>query len=303
MDFKQLESFIMVMERGSFSRAAACLYLTQPTVSAHIASLEKELGVRLFARTTKEVKPTRAGETFVTYARDMLTLRDSAAAALGDFEKAVEGGIMIGASSIPEKYFLPEIMAAFNERYPQVSFQVYAGDSERVIARLAAGELDLALTGTLLQESKCLFRPLTEDRLAVITPKDDVFLRYQEKGFPPDELCRFPFISREKGSGTRRELEEYLRSQNVDPLGLTVVAESSSTESIKMMVAQGLGVAVISRSAAADYAEFGRLEAFDFQPRPLERTLYIARRKNAPLSGAARSFFDFAADYYGGKQR
>ena len=153
--------YVLMVERcGSLNKAAEKLYISQPNLSFAISSLEKELGVRLFARTTKEVKPTRAGETFVTYARDMLTLRDSAAAALGDFEKAVEGGVMIGASSIPEKYFLPEIMAAFNERYPQVSFQVYAGDSERVIARLAAGELDFVIGTHAL--SSVLIRPADE---------------------------------------------------------------------------------------------------------------------------------------------
>ncbi len=298
MDFKQLESFVLVVEYRSFSKAASKLYLTQPTVSAHIAALEKELGEKLLVRTTKEVSPSKAGEIFLTYALDMLRLRDGAMAALGDFKKAVEGNLAIGASSIPQKYFLPEIMAAFNEKYPQVSFQVISGDSGAVIDKLISGELDLAMTGTVQQENKCVFRRLAQDRLAVITPKGEGFARYRENGFPPKAILDHPVIIRENGSGTRRETEEFLRSRDVDPEEISVVAESGSTESIKMMVAKGLGIAVISRSAAADYGQFGKVEIFDFQGGPLERMLYIAHRKNAPMSNAACCFFDFAAAYY-----
>ena len=101
MDFKQLEAFAAVVNLGSFSKAGDRLFLTQPTISAHIRALERELGVQLIVRTTKEVYPSREGKRFYAYAQNILRMRDDAIAAMTEAVPVVRGVITVAASTIP----------------------------------------------------------------------------------------------------------------------------------------------------------------------------------------------------------
>ena len=110
MDFKQLEAFVAVVDYGSFSEAARRLYLTQPTISAHIRALEKELTVRLLIRTTKKITVTAKGYQLYDSAVRMLHIRDNL---LEDFTESRKHIIDLGVSTIPSSYLLPELLAAF----------------------------------------------------------------------------------------------------------------------------------------------------------------------------------------------
>ena len=112
MNLKQLESFVLIIESRSFSQAAQKLYLTQPTISSHISLLEKELNSQLLIRTTKDVYPTEDGKKLYTYAKQILRLQKSI---LEEFHVngEEENLLIIGASSIPEQYILPEILPKY----------------------------------------------------------------------------------------------------------------------------------------------------------------------------------------------
>ena len=123
MDFKQLEAFVAVVDYGSFSEAARRLYLTQPTISAHIRALEKELTVRLLIRTTKKITVTAKGYQLYDSAVRMLHIRDNL---LEDFTEPRKHIIDLGVSTIPSSYLLPELLAAFGKRYPDVYFILFS---------------------------------------------------------------------------------------------------------------------------------------------------------------------------------
>ena len=298
IDIKELEAFVAVVDHSSFSRAAKSLYLTQPTVSTHIAVLERKLGLKLLVRTTKEVYPSDAGKILYGYAKDILRLRESAVQALHVFSHEMQGSVTVAASTIPGQYFLPRMIQAFRAEYPDVSFSLQLLDSTEVANQITARKVEIGFTGTMLHMPKCVFQPFAEDRLVVITPNTPKYQEYLSTGFPTWQLTREAFISRELGSGTRLETESFLREMGVDVSSIRTAVEVRSTETIKQMVSEGLGIAVISQSACEDYCKFKKLLAFNFDSVKLRRKLYLVRHKNSILSPVAQTFYDYAAGFY-----
>ena len=301
IDIKELEAFVAVVDRGSFSRAAESLYLTQPTISSHIAALERKLSIKLLVRTTKEIYPSDAGNLLYDYAKEILRLRSSAVQAIYAFSHEMKGSVSIAASTIPGQYYLPKLIQGFRSKYPEVNFSLQALDSTEVAEQIAARKAEIGFTGTIISLPKCVYQPLAEDRLVIITPNTPKYQSYQATGFPVRQITREPFISRESGSGTRLETENFLKEMGVNPKDIQIAVEVRSTESIKQMVSEGLGIAVLSQSACEDYQQFKKLLVFNFDSIKLRRKLYLVRHKNSILSPIAQAFYDYAAGYYLGK--
>lgn len=296
MDIKQLEAFALVVENKSFSRTAAQLHLTQPTISAHIASLEKELKLKLIVRTTKEIYPSDAGRLLYEYAKKMVDLRTEALQAVEKFSREMRGAVTLAASSIPGQYYLPKLLQGFRSRYPEISFHVQMMDSSGVIDAVASHSAELGFCGTMADVGKCLYEEFARDRLVIITPNVPKYQKYAAAGFPVQQIVKEDFISRESGSGTRRETEAFLREMGVDTANLRIAVEVPNTENIKQMVSEGLGIAVISRSAAESMGD--KLLSFDFESVLLRRSLYMVRHKNGVLSPIAEAFYAYARSFY-----
>ncbi len=298
MEFKQLEAFVQVVKLGSFSKAAQALYLTQPTVSAHISSLEKELEQKLLLRTTKEVVPSEAGRTFYQYAREILELRSRAVQSLQRDKHQLQGTISIAASTIPRQCFLPELMAAFRKEYPQVVFSLLQGDSTQVAGYLSRREAEVGLVGTIVDSTHYVYQPFYRDKMLIVTPNTPAYQKLAGKPFPLERLMVEPFILRELGSGTRKETEDLLRGLGVEPEKIQVAAQIEDLESIKQSVSQGMGISIISQRAVEEFQRFGLVLTFELEQASLNRNLYVTYRKNKPLSPASQRFIDFVTHYY-----
>lgn len=301
IDIKELEAFACVVEKGSFSRAAESLFLTQPTISAHVASLERKLNIKLLVRTTKEIYPSDAGNLLYTYAKEILQLRTNAVQAIQAFSQEMRGIIKVAASTIPGQYHLPKLIQSFRTVYPDITFNLQILDSREVAEQISTRKADVGFTGAMVTLPKCVYQTLAEDRLVIITPNTPQYQAYQSTGFPIRQLARETFISREAGSGTRMETEAFLKEMGVDLKDIQIAVEVRSTESIKQMVSEGLGIAVISKSACEDYCQFKKLLAFNFDNVNLRRKLYLVRHKNSILSPIAQTFFDYTTETYAGR--
>src|SRR4030043_2470198 len=132
IDFRHLETFCRVAARKSFSRAADDLFLTQPTVSGHILSLERSLFLRLFDRTGREIRLTKAGEMFLRYASKILTVRKDLLNALTEFSQGIRGELSLGASTIPGEYLLPRLMGDFKRAHPRFTLSLKIADTREV---------------------------------------------------------------------------------------------------------------------------------------------------------------------------
>ena len=285
MDIKELEAFVYVVENCSFSRAAELLHLTQPTISSHVSALERKLNIKLIVRTTKETYPSDAGKLLYKYAKEILQVRENAAIALRNFSQEMKGTISIAASTVPSQYYLPHLLQDFRARYPDITFNIQMEDSPKVIEMVATRAVG---------SHKCVYQDFASDPMVLITPNTEKYQAFAGKPFPIEQLKEETFISREKGSGTYQAGKELLNELGIDIAQLRTAVEIRSTESVKQMVSEGLGVGLIAQSAAQDYVQFGKLLAFPFPDSRFRRQLYIVKHKNSILSPIAQVFYDYA---------
>ena len=298
MDFKQLEAFVYVVKLKSFSKAAQRIYLTQPTISAHINSLEKELDTKLIERGTKYVYPTKPGSILYQYAVKMLNLREDAVCSVNDYHKELKGTLTICASTVPSQNILPKVIAAFREEYPHVTFSILRQDSELVVESISKGMADIGFCGTDTHNPDCVFESFIQDHLVIITPNTERFRQMRTTGIKADFLKTEPIILREEGSGTRKETEHFLAKAGIDIGELKIAAQFNDPDSIKHAVSQGMGISIISKAAVEDYENFGLLLSFDLSGISMDRHLYIVSHKNNPLSFIGEVFLNFVKMYY-----
>ena len=197
MNLKQLEAVVHVAEGESFSKAAKELFLTQPTVSAHIAGLEKELNARLFVRNTKEVKLSEEGKLLYDSAKQIVALQKKIEKTFLENEKKEEHCITIAASTIPAQYLLPEILVKFNEKYPNEQFKVIETDSAKVVEEVLNHTVDIGFTGTVIDKKHCKYVPFYQDELIIIAPNNEKFRKLQETSSDTRWILQEPLIMRE----------------------------------------------------------------------------------------------------------
>lgn len=302
MNLKQLEAFATVAEEGSFSKAAKALFLTQPTVSAHISSLEKELGVRLFIRNTKEVNLSEDGKTLYGYAKQMIILQKKIESAYDQTRKDGSHCIHIAASSVPSQYLLPQILAHFSEKYPHEQFKIMETDSAKVVEQVVSGNVDIGFTGTVLDKKYCQYIPFYKDELIVITPNAGRFQKLKKSGgieaAGKEWIQNEPVILREEGSGTRKEAEKLLKKMGLNVDTLKIIASMENQETIKRSVSRGMGISIISRLAAEDEIKEGKMLGFSLEGESGKRDINVVYNKNFQLSSLAEKFLKVVDKVY-----
>nr|WP_305135779.1 selenium metabolism-associated LysR family transcriptional regulator [uncultured Schaedlerella sp.] len=300
MKLKQLEVFVAVADHKSFSRAAEALYLTQPTVSVYISSLEKELNAKLFVRNTKEIDVTEQGMKLYQYAREMLILQNRITELFASDSGKAKPRLVVAASTVPSRYLLPDILAGYKEKYPSGQLELRESDSARVIEDVANHVVDVGFTGTLIENKFCRYLPFYEDELVVIMPNTDRYraILEQEKGL--EWICREPLLMREEGSGTRKEAEKQLKLSGIDVGGLSIAASVESTETIKRSVKNGIGITIISSLAVREEIAAGSVLAFSMGKNRSTRKLYLVYNNSYALSRQAENLVKVVRELYPG---
>ena len=299
MDFKQLEAYVKVYELQSFSKAARGLFLSQPSVSAYISSLEKEMGAQFIHRSTKKFVPTKAGTLFYEYAKEMLAVRDKSANHIRDVMEGNAGSVDILASSVPAQYILPKVLGAFHGVYPNIMFNIEQADTADVVKGVAAHKSEIGFVGAKIDNPNCVYEDFMTERLILIAPFDARFkARFENMGSEgvTDLLYNEYFVMREAGSGTRLEYEQHLKVLGVKSGKLKVSACFSNTQSIIHAVASGLGVSIVSEIAARQYVEHKMVLPFYLNDLP-QRHFYIVRKKHGVLMPNAEALVRFIRSY------
>ena len=299
MNLKQLEAFVQVAEGGSFSKAAKELFLTQPTISSHISSLERELNARLFVRNTKEVSLSEDGIKLYKYAKQMLDLQREIEVTFGMDEEGESHAVTIAASTIPAQYLLPEVLTRFSERYPQEQIRIQETDSSKVVMLIVDHRVDIGFTGTVLEKKHCKYIPFYKDELVIITPNTP---KYQELAQGNKEdiswIKKEHVIMREEGSGTRKEAELQLKGAGVKFAGLDIIASIENQETIKKSVRQGMGISILSKLATADEVANGEILAFPIPNSDEGRDINLVYNKNYQMTRSAERFIKVVKEVY-----
>lgn len=291
MELRKLEVFCKVVELKSFTRAAAAVMLSQPTVSEHIRSLEDELGQKLVDRLGRQVEPTPVGRLLYSYAVKILRIQQDALQAIEHYGGKLVGRIMIGAGSIPGTYILPGVIGRFRERYPSIKATLKINSSHQIVQDVLDGQLEIGVVGARWSEKGLDFREIYSDTLSVVVGTEHHLAGKKEVSLA--ELIAEPFILRESGSGTRRVMDQIFEEHGVNESSLFEVAEIGSTEAVLQAVKEGLGISIVSTKAVEKDLRAGTIASLAVKGVKMERPFYMIRRKNRELSPAASVFWIF----------
>ncbi len=291
MDIRRLEVFCKVVEFKSFTKAAEAVYLSQPSVSEHIRSLEELLGAKLFDRLGREALVTGAGQVLYRYARRILHLRDEAVQAVKEYGGQLAGTLRLGASTIPGSYLLPQRLEAFQTQVPGTRILLRISSTARIVEELLQGELELGLIGALSKDQALSCQPFCSDQLMLVVAPGHPWAQRSEVAVT--ELFGQPFILRERGSGTRLVMTQELARHGVDVEKLDLCAEMGSTEAVRQGVKAGLGVSILSSLAVAEDVRLGALVRVPLAGVTIERPFYLVHRRNRQLSPLGQAFLGF----------
>lgn len=289
MDINKLKVFIAVFKKRSFSRASEELYLTQPTVSDHIRSLEEELGCRLFDRLGRSIIPTREAEILFDRAVEIVEKANNLRDVISASNAQISGELVIGASTIPGTYILPRAMFRFKKEYPKVHFKTIISDSRDIVERVSRHELMVGVVGAKLINSMINYIPFHDDYLiAVASPS-----LTEKREMSLHELTGLPVVLREEGSGTRRETERILETKGINIGMFHVSGILGSTEAVKEAVKAGMGFTIISRVAVEDELRYGNLIEIKISDAQMRRRFYIVTHRKRTIPQVYNVFIEY----------
>jgi LysR family transcriptional regulator, low CO2-responsive transcriptional regulator len=283
----QLVSFLTVVRRGSVTAAAEELVVTQPSVSAAVSALERELGVTLTERAGRSLRPTAAGAAYVPYAADVLGLLQQGARAAREAAEQEPRTLQVSAVTTAGEYLVPQLIQAFRERYEGLEISLDVGNREVVFRRVLDHEVDVAVTGRIPDDERLVGHDFADNEFVLITAPGDPLAR--RRWVAVEELARRPWLLREPGSGTRTLVEEFLASRAIEPRLLTL----GSNGAIKQAARSGLGVALQSRAAVELELELGLLETISPRGGLPERRWHVVRSAVGPVREEVEAFMAF----------
>lgn len=290
MNLNFLRTFICVVEEGNFSRAANRLHLSQPAVSMQMQTLAESVGVDLFRRRGHRVELTEGGALLYERAREILGLWQKTVYQLEGLRQRLQGRLELGASTVPGDYILPPRLCEFFRLHPDLEVRMQVAPSQEIVKLLKTGRLDMAVVGYEPQDEELEREVLLRDELvAVVSPNHQLALG---KYISVEDLLANPFLQRVEGSATRQVLDDALKAKGVNPKQLSVVMELGSSRALLEAAAQGLGVAVVSSLAAADYIQQGQLVAKAISGLELKRSFWLVQPKIS-LSPVLTAFIKF----------
>jgi LysR family transcriptional regulator, low CO2-responsive transcriptional regulator len=285
--FHQLKVFEVTARRGSFTRAAEELFLTQPTVSIQMKQLTKAVGLPLFEQVGKRLYLTQAGRELLDTCQDIFERLSQFEMTISDLQGLKRGQLRLSVITTA-KYVIPRLLGPFCEQYPGIDVSLIVTNHESILERLRDNLDDLYIPSQSPDNIDVNCHSFLDNPLVVLASRNHPLAR--EKYIPIERLNGESFIMRESGSGTRQAVEKLLQEHDIS---IKVRLELGSNEAIKQAVAGGLGISVLSRHCLALEGEGGQLVILNVEGFPIERHWHIVYPKGKQLSVVARTFFDY----------
>ncbi|MBP1762810.1 MAG: Transcriptional regulator, LysR family, partial [Firmicutes bacterium] len=212
MNLNLFKTYIRVVETQNLSRTADDFGLSQPAITKQIQALEDMYGVLLLERSGRKLKTTEAGEILYNYSRDLVRSMDKLDKAMEDIAEDRKGSLVMGASTIPGQYIIPALIKGFKQEHPHISISLEIADTEKIFNKICERELDIGIVGGWTNQRKVEGFPWLEDELVVVVPQDHRLA--DQPSCSLADLQDESWIFREKGSGTRKAVEELMAANN-----------------------------------------------------------------------------------------
>jgi DNA-binding transcriptional LysR family regulator len=292
MDTRQLQAFVAVVERRSFSQAAERLGVTQPAVSLQVQALEKRLGTQLLDRSGRRVEPTENGLKLYKTAQRLLALEEELVNELSvDAEGEITGALEIGASTGPGGVLLPQLLCEFAAEHPGLNVVLYVSDTQSIVERVAERSLQLGIVGFAPRHRGVEYEPFFRDSVVLACPPGHRFAGHR---ISLEDLRGETLIMMQEGAGVREVIEDELRNLGVRLRDMNVRLELGLQESVVGAVRSGYGVSFISRTSIEADLEAGQLAEARVIGLEAEREIWTVRAAGRSETRAARAFLEFA---------
>ncbi len=293
LDYRLLV-FRTVAEKLNFTRAAEVLHISQPAVTQHIKQLEAHYGTPLFRRSPAGIALTDAGHVLFDHASRTLDAHGKIEAQIRAGLAVLTGPLRLGASMTIAQYLLPRWLGKFQQAQPGVALTLRNGNTEEITGALLAGRIDLGLIEGPSGRRELKSVPFFEDEILCLAAPTHPLARKARVTLA--ELAGAAFVGREPGSGTRHVVERALKKAGLTPGKLNVVLESSGSETIKGLLASGLGLGFLSRLAAQNELALGQLSIVPVRGLRIARPFYFLHLQGPPPTGPAGAFIAFSHD-------
>lgn len=268
---QQLQIFITVAEKESFSQAAKEHHMTQPAVSQYIRQFEDQFGTRLLERSNKYVRLTKAGEIVFHHGKEILALYGKMQNLCDDLLNQASGTLSIGASYTFGEYVLPRILSNLKRTYPTILPAVTIGNTKTIADLVESHQLDIGIVEGQFEQVKLITEELAEDEMVVVAPPNHPFAK-RAMPLKAKELEQEMWIKRETGSGTREAMEQFFERFDIAP---KQTMSFSSTQPIKESVEAGLGISLLSTWAIQKEVRNGDLCILSVEGLPFLRKFSI----------------------------
>ncbi len=293
MDLGQIEAFVQVTSQRSFSRAAEVIQLTQPSITARIQSLERDLGEELFERSGRGLRLTDAGQAFLPYAERVLQTIQEARDSVAEVRGIQAGMLQIGVVPTIGTYLLPEYLREFRDKFPGINVSVRTGRSEQVLGMVLNDDVHLGIVRSSNHRDVEVI-PLFNDEIVLIVNPSHPFAR--EKKARLQDVAREPLILFERESSYFSLINELFRRVGTVP---NRRLELDSLEATKRMVAEGLGVALVPSITIDQETQLGSLVKVDIEKHePIIRPISVIHRKARRLPHTATAFLNLVTERY-----
>ncbi|MCM3171230.1 MULTISPECIES: selenium metabolism-associated LysR family transcriptional regulator [Paenibacillus] len=291
MNFHQLHIFYTVAEKGSFSAAAQALHMTQPAVTMQIQSLEDYFGTKLLHRSTKKIELSEAGMTLLPHAKRSVELVRHTDEAMSAFTQKLQGRLQLGASLTIGEYVLPRMLGPFARQYPDISIVMKVMNTTQIMDEILKHQLNFGLIEAPIHHPDMIVEPVMRDELKLIVPAGHALAQRGEVEL--EEVMSYPFVLREKGSGTRQVMEDQLQKRKIDPQDMNVVMELGSTGAVKSAVEAGVGITMLSPSSVQHEIALGLVHIVDIRGLEFKRQFYAIHLKSSLLPLSAVAFLNY----------
>ncbi|NLV21392.1 MAG: LysR family transcriptional regulator [Syntrophomonadaceae bacterium] len=291
MNLNLFKTYIRVIETQNLSRTAEDFGLSQPAITKQIQALEDMYGVLLLERSGRRLKMTEAGETLYNYAHDLVRCMDKMDKAMEEIAEDRKGSLFLGASTIPGQYIIPALIKEFKEEHPHISISLEIADTERIFNKICERELDIGIVGGWTKQRKVEGFPWLEDELVAVVPQDHKLA--DKSSCCLADLQNENWIFREKGSGTRKAVEELMTAHNLNRDNLNIYMEAGSTESVLAMVEAGMGISLVSRWVIRPDNSQTKLHYLKLNEEEARRLFYVIFPRQKVRRKSVNYFIDY----------
>jgi DNA-binding transcriptional LysR family regulator len=287
LNFNQLRVFYHAAKNLNFTAAANELFITQPAVTFQMKAFEEFCNLKLFKKRARRLFLTDEGRALLEYAEKVFKYEKEIENVIEDMRELKRGVLSLGTTKAYARYFMPLMLSTFHEKFPKIKIQLNEGSSLDMTYSLLDFKIEVAVVAKAGELPEVDFFPFSKEEMAVIVAPDHYLTKKKNVSF--EELAAEPFIMKEKGSGTRKLVDQGFSDINREP---NILMETSNTEFIKQLVQRGEGVSFLVREAVA--AELGekRLAEIPLKGQQAFLDVSIAYLKNQVLSPPAKAFVD-----------